>query len=29
MTDVIPSSADLRTQMGQALRGFFLASVPA
>ena len=29
MTDVIPSSAELRTQMGQALRGFFLASVPA
>jgi acetyl esterase/lipase len=29
MTDVIPSSADLRAQMGQALRGFFLASVPA
>ena len=29
MTDVIPSSAELRTQMGRALRGFFLASVPA
>jgi cation diffusion facilitator CzcD-associated flavoprotein CzcO/acetyl esterase/lipase len=29
MTDVIPSSADLRAQMGEALRGFFRAAVPA
>jgi cation diffusion facilitator CzcD-associated flavoprotein CzcO/acetyl esterase/lipase len=29
MTDVIPSSADLRAKMGEALRGFFRAAVPA
>ncbi len=29
MTDVIPSSADLRAQMGEALRDFFRAAVPA
>ena len=29
MTDVMPSSADLRAQMGDALRGFFRAAVPA
>ena len=29
MTDVLPSSADLRARMGEALRGFFRAAVPA
>ncbi len=29
MTDVLPSSADLRDQMGEALRGFFRAAVHA
>ena len=28
MVDVIPSSADLRAQMGAALKGFFRAAVP-